>query len=42
MARDNAREELVNSLASVPGLTQKAMFREWAWLANGNLVRGAS
>ena len=42
MARDRGLEELVNdSLATVRGLTQKAMFGGWAWLVNGNLLCGA-
>lgn len=42
MARDKGLEELLNdSLESVPGLTQKAMFGGWAWLVNGNLLCGA-
>ena len=42
MARDQGLEELLNdSLKSVRGLTQKAMFGGWAWLVNGNLLCGA-
>lgn len=42
MARDKGLEELLHdSLASVPRLTQKAMFGGWAWLVNGNLLCGA-
>ena len=42
LARDKGLEELLNdSLATVPGLTQKAMFGGWAWLVNGNLLCGA-
>jgi len=42
MARDKGLEELLNdSLVSVPGLTQKAMFGGWAWLVNGNLLCAA-
>src|SRR5579862_7173227 len=42
MARDKGLEELLNeSLESVHGLTQKAMFGGWAWLLNGNLLCGA-
>ncbi len=42
MGRDKGLEEMVNdSLAGVPGLTQKAMFGGWAWLANGNLLCGS-
>jgi hypothetical protein len=42
MARDEGLEELLNdSLKSVRGLTQKAMFGGWAWLVNGNLLCGA-
>jgi hypothetical protein len=42
MARDKGLEELLNdSLATVPGLTQKAMFGGFAWLVNGNLLCGA-
>jgi hypothetical protein len=42
MARDKGLEELLNdSLESVSGLTQKAMFGGWAWLVNGNLLCGA-
>jgi hypothetical protein len=42
LARDKGLEALLNdSLATVPGLTQKAMFGGWAWLVNGNLLCGA-
>jgi TfoX N-terminal domain len=42
LARDKGLEELLNdSLATVPGLTQKAMFGGCAWLVNGNLLCGA-
>jgi hypothetical protein len=42
MPRDKGLEELLNeSLESVHGLTQKAMFGGWAWLVNGNLLCGA-
>lgn len=42
MARDKGLEELINdTLGSMPGLTQKAMFGGWAWLRNGNLLCGA-
>lgn len=42
MPRDKGLEELLHdSLASVPRLTQKAMFGGWAWLVNGNLLCGA-
>lgn len=42
MARDKGLEELLNdSLGSVHGLTQKAMFGGWTWLLNGNLLCGA-
>jgi TfoX N-terminal domain len=42
MARDKDLEELLSdSLDSVPGLTQKAMFGGLAWLLNGNLLCGA-
>jgi TfoX N-terminal domain len=42
LARDKGLEELLNdSLATMPGLTQKAMFGGWAWLVNGNLLCGA-
>jgi TfoX N-terminal domain len=42
MARDKGLEELLSdSLESVPGLTQKAMFGGLAWLLNGNLLCGA-
>ena len=42
LARDKGLEELLNdTLATVPGLTQKAMFGGWAWLVNGNLLCGA-
>ena len=42
MARDKGLEELLNdSLESVPGLTQRAMFGGWAWLLNGKLLCGA-
>lgn len=42
MARDKGLEALLNdSLATVHGLTQKAMFGGWAWLVNGNLLCGA-
>jgi hypothetical protein len=42
MARDEGLEELLKDhLASVPGLTEKAMFGGRAWLLNGNLVCGA-
>ena len=42
MARDKGLEELLNDdLATIPGLTQKAMFGGWAWLVNGNLLCGS-
>ena len=42
MARDKGLEALLSdSLARVPGLTQKAMFGGWAWLVNGNLLCAA-
>lgn len=42
MARDKGLEELLHEdLASVRGLTQKAMFGGWAWLLHGNLLCGA-
>jgi hypothetical protein len=42
MARDMGLEELLNdSLAEIPGLTQKAMSGGMAWLLNGNLLCGA-
>ena len=42
MARDKGLEALVgDSLESVPGLTEKAMFGGWAWLLHGNLLCGA-
>ena len=42
MARDKGLEELLNDhLASVSGLTEKAMFGGWAWLVHGNLLCGA-
>jgi hypothetical protein len=42
MARDKGLEELLNeSLETLPGLTQKAMFGGWAWLLHGNLLCGA-
>ena len=42
MARDRGLEELLNdSLQSVPGLSQKAMFGGWAWLLHGNLLCGS-
>jgi len=42
MARDQGLEELLNDdLATVHGLTQKAMFGGWAWFVNGNLLCGA-
>jgi hypothetical protein len=42
LARDKGLETLLNdSLATVPGLTQKGMFGGWAWLVNGNLLCAA-
>ena len=42
MARDKGLEELMgDGLASVPGLTEKAMFGGWAWLLHGNLMCAA-
>ncbi len=42
LARDKGLEALLNdNLATVHGLTQKAMFGGWAWLVNGNLLCGA-
>ena len=42
LARDKGLEELLNdNLATVPWLTQKAMFGGCAWLVNGNLLCGA-
>jgi hypothetical protein len=42
MPRNKGLEELLNdSLAEIPGLTQKAMFGGLAWLLNGNLLCGA-
>jgi hypothetical protein len=42
LARDKGLEALLNdNLATVRGLTQKAMFGGWAWLVNGNLLCGA-
>jgi len=42
LARDKGLEELLHdTLASVPRLTQKAMFGGCAWLVNGNLLCGA-
>jgi TfoX N-terminal domain len=42
MARDKGLEALLNdSLATRPGLTQKAMFGGWAWLLHGNLLCAA-
>lgn len=42
MARDKGLEQLLNeSLETLPGLTQKAMFGGWAWLVNGNLLCGS-
>jgi TfoX N-terminal domain len=42
LARDKGLEALLSdSLARVPGLTQKAMFGGWAWLVNGNLLCAA-
>jgi len=42
LARDRGLEALLNdSLATVHGLTQKAMFGGLAWLVNGNLLCGA-
>ena len=43
MARDKALEALVNEeLASLTGITEKAMFGGLAWLWRGNLLVGAS
>lgn len=42
MARDKGLEELLHDdLASVHGLTQKAMFGGWAWLLHSHLLCGA-
>ena len=42
MARDKGLEELVqHELASVRGITEKAMFGGWAWLLRGHLLCGA-
>jgi len=42
MGRDKGLEELLDEdLASVSGVSQKAMFGGWAWLVNGNLLCGA-
>jgi hypothetical protein len=42
LARDKGLEALLNeSLAAVPGVTQKAMFGGLAWLVHGNLLCGA-
>jgi hypothetical protein len=42
MARDKGLEDLVgSSLASVAGVTEKAMFGGWAWLLHGNLLCAA-
>lgn len=42
MPRDKALEALLNDhLATVPALTQKAMFGGWVWLVRGHLLCGA-
>ena len=42
MARDPGLEAVLNEdLASMAGLTEKAMFGGWAWLLRGNLLCGA-
>jgi hypothetical protein len=42
MARDKGLEELLNDeLATVRGITQKAMFGGWAWLLDGKLLCGS-
>ena len=42
MPRDPGLEELIkSSLGNTRGLSEKAMFRGWAWLLHGNLLCGA-
>ena len=42
MARDKGLEELVHTeLASLSGITEKAMFGGWAWLLRGHLLCGS-